>query len=356
MSKALLTFQKISSGLSCLLTSLRPHPLHVQWFITSQCNYRCRCCGVWRYSPTRELNLEGIKRGLEILKEFKVATLVFTGGNPLLHRDMGAILKYARDKFPVVSIYDNGSLAWKRIEELKQADMVCISLHTLKPELQDFLTGIPGSFRAVLRSVKALRKARVNVAVDVTISQLNLEELPHIINFFGSQGIAVIPSLYVEFSPQNSLIKIGYSEEKAHLKNKKHFIRSLETLKQLKHLYPVHLNDESLEAIKRFFSKSQRDWKCKALSSFFVIDPMGRVSGCHLMPPVTNLEKLSTFWRSKIAKKFRARFSTCEGCLFLCYLVYSLLDGPRKLASYALAYELYRLRRILYKSKHLLKS
>ena len=343
----MLSLRKFLNGLSCLFSRPTPHPLHVQWFITSKCNYKCKYCGVWRQPPTRELGLEEVKRGLDILQELKVVELVFTGGNPLLRSDLAEILKYACERFPLVSVYDNGSLAWRRVEDLKYADVVCVSLNTLNPSLQDWMNGVKGAFQSAMKSIEALKARGVNVAVDVTVSRLNINEVPSIIEFFGSRDISVILSLYTDFSQPEGLITIGYHEPSAALEDREALLSFLSQIRSLKKAYPVHFDDEALQVLQRYFEGCLNGWKCKALSSFFVVDQLGRVSGCHLMPPAASLQSLPEAWKSEAFRELRGKYAGCKGCLYLCYLAYSLLDSPGKLAAYSLRYEAYRVRRLL---------
>ncbi|MCD6242098.1 radical SAM protein, partial [Candidatus Bathyarchaeota archaeon] len=98
-------------------------PHHVQWMLTRRCNYRCRGCTVWQeeHDTEPEITTEEVKAGLDILRELGVIEVVFSGGNPLLRDDIGEIVSYA-SKYFVTTVYDNGSMALKKIDELRDAD------------------------------------------------------------------------------------------------------------------------------------------------------------------------------------------------------------------------------------------
>jgi MoaA/NifB/PqqE/SkfB family radical SAM enzyme len=72
------------------LTFGKPH--HAQWLITRKCNYRCSGCNVWKEQDERELPIEDVKKGLDILKKMGIVDLVLSGGNPLLRSDIGEII------------------------------------------------------------------------------------------------------------------------------------------------------------------------------------------------------------------------------------------------------------------------
>ncbi|MBK5133327.1 radical SAM protein, partial [Candidatus Bathyarchaeota archaeon] len=103
------------------LTPNRPH--HAQWLITRKCNYRCRGCNVWKEQDPKELSTQEIKRGLTILKKMGIVDIVLSGGNPLLRDDAKEIIEYSSERF-ITTVYDNGSMAVKKIEALRNVDFV----------------------------------------------------------------------------------------------------------------------------------------------------------------------------------------------------------------------------------------
>jgi MoaA/NifB/PqqE/SkfB family radical SAM enzyme len=129
-----MTLEKATGIIIRSLMPNRPH--HAQWMITRRCNYRCRGCDVWRDQKTTELSTEEIKKGLDILRELGIVEIVLSGGNPLIRDDIGEIIDYS-SKFFVTTVYDNGSLAMKKIDKLHNADFVAISVDSLKPEKND---------------------------------------------------------------------------------------------------------------------------------------------------------------------------------------------------------------------------
>ena len=103
--------------------SLMPgKPHHAQWLVTRKCNYRCRGCNVWAEQDKNELPTDEIKRGLDILRKMGIVEIVFSGGDPLIREDAQQIIEYASRYF-VTTVYDNGSMAGKKIESLKNVDL-----------------------------------------------------------------------------------------------------------------------------------------------------------------------------------------------------------------------------------------
>ena len=126
--------KKVASIARRSLAPGKPH--HAQWLVTRKCNYRCAGCNVWKEQDDRELPADDIKKGLDILKNLGIVELVISGGDPLLRDDIGEIIDYASKLF-VTTIYDNGSMAAKKIDLLRNVDFVAISIDSLDEAKND---------------------------------------------------------------------------------------------------------------------------------------------------------------------------------------------------------------------------
>lgn len=323
--------------------------MHVQWFLTGVCNYRCPSCLVWLQPFKKELNTEEIKRGIDILHDLKVADLTFTGGNPLLRRDVGEILKYAREKFLVVSIYDNGSLAYKKIDALKYADKVCISLNTFKEDMQNMMSGAPRAYQDAHRSIDTLSKEGISVAVSITISEANMDEVPNLVTHFGERGIPMNFSLYNETSPEgDGAFKIGTSVDEFKFRRSERLVKLLEQLKDYKKQYALYLDSKTIDSVLNMYKTGERDWRCQALTSFFIVNEVGDVSGCHVHKPVCKIWDLPELWKSNGFDKTREQYHNCEMCTYMCYIAYSQMKTVGDLVYYASDYESHNLRKLFH--------
>lgn len=291
-------------------------------------------------SPQIEQSTDEIKQGIDILSEMRLADIVFTGGNPLLRNDIEEILKYAHGKFPLVTIYDNGSMIEKRLSALKYADKVCVSLSSLNSEQQSNLCGVPKALENSLKSLDVLEENNISSAASILISNENLPEVPSIIEYFGSRGISVNLSLYDSLSLPDSPIKIGKDDSAFHIKEYE-MIEFISILRDLRNKYRIYTDLKTIDSVEKIFIQNIRDWKCQALSSFFTIDERGYVSGCHIYPPVCHLFKLQELWETPKFRKHRSQYYKCEKCGYLCYISYSKLRRIRDLIEYTLDYALH---------------
>jgi len=156
VTKSLTTgLKKASSIARRALTPGKPH--HAQWLITRKCNYKCAGCNVWKEQDEKELSTDEIKKGLDILEKMGIIELVISGGNPLLRKDIGEIIEYASERF-VTTVYDNGSMAAKKVDVLKKADFAAISIDSLDEKKNDSIKDVQGAWKNAMNAVDILQK------------------------------------------------------------------------------------------------------------------------------------------------------------------------------------------------------
>lgn len=311
--------------------SLAPgKPHHAQWLVTKKCNYRCAGCHVWKEQGDRELAAQDIIKGLDILKKIGVAELVISGGDPLLREDIGEIIDYAAKNF-ITTVYDNGSMAAQKIDYLRNVDFVAISIDSLNEEKNDSIKTVPGAWKRAMEAVEKLHREGVHVSVTPTISQKNLYEIETITRYFTEKQIPVWYSLYSYDASlnNNQLFRIGKENDEFVITDKQAMVKLCDTLLEMKKKNSrILMTKKLLRAIRSFYEEDKRKWKCQALSNFLVIDPLGRVSGCHSHDYIGSIYDLPKKWRSQEFNKLRKISNTCAECNYLCYIFYSLQGSP----------------------------
>ena len=313
----------------------KPH--HAQWLITRKCNYKCLGCNVWKEQDENELSVEEIKRGMDILKEAGIVELVLSGGNPLLREDIGEIIDYSTERF-VTTVYDNGSMAAKKIELLRNVDFVALSIDSLDEKKHDFTKNVPGAWKSAMKTVETLQKEGIKVSVSPTISQMNIDEIIDITNHFTSRDISVLYGLYSYDTPKNSeqLFRIGKPIDELIITDKEAMVKLCNDLMEIKKTNKrILITNRILKALKSLYAEDKRTWDCKALQSFLVVDHLGRVAGCHNHAFVGSIFDLPKNWKSKKFNELREQYKTCTQCTYLCYVFYSLYGSPSKHLSLA---------------------
>jgi len=317
----------LEKTVSIAFRSIIPNrPYHVQWFITRKCNFRCKGCNVWQEQDPKELSTEDIKKGLDILKEMNVIEIVISGGNPLLREDIKEIIDYASRSF-ITTVYDNGSMAVEKIDSLRNADFVAISIDSLDSAKNDLIKGVKGSLKKAMQAVERLHEEGINVSVSSTISQFNLYEIIELTNYFLRKSIPLWYSLYSYDSLEgsNQLFKIGKKHDMFLINDKKSMVSLCNSLIGMQRKNSnILMTTKILEAVRSLYLEGRRTWKCQALQSFFVVDHLGRVAGCHLDKPVASIFDLPRVWNGEQFNVMRKIYGECTKCAYLCYIFYSV--------------------------------
>ena len=327
----------------------KPH--HAQWLITRKCNYRCKGCNIWQEQDNQELATEDIKRGLDILNKLGVVEIVLSGGDPLLRDDAQEIIEYAAHYF-VTTVYDNGSMAAKKIEALRNVDFAAISIDSLDPAKNDYIKGVKGSWATAIETVEKLQNEGINVAVTPTISQMNLDEIVDITNHFTDKGIPVWYCLYsYDDSPDsNQLFRIGKPKDEFIITDKPAMVDLCNSLiKMKKKNNKILMTTKLLKALRDYYAQDRRTWNCLALENFLVLDHRGRIAGCHVHNSAASVFDLPKIWKSNEFGKLRETYRTCTRCTYLCYIFYSLHAGPY--GNLTLAKDQWRNSKLLFKEK-----
>lgn len=107
------------------------------------------------------MDLEQWTGVLDQLMEAGCLFLAFTGGEPLLRRDIFAMLTAAADRHFAVTLQTNATLLDReKVRFLGRMPtlMVDVSPYGSRPRTHDYLTGESGSFTATRRSLDLLKE------------------------------------------------------------------------------------------------------------------------------------------------------------------------------------------------------
>jgi radical SAM protein with 4Fe4S-binding SPASM domain len=165
----------------------------VVWNITRKCNLKCVHC--YSESENRdyegELNKEESRRLLDSLADFKVPVVLFSGGEPLIRKDVFELISHARTRGMRAVVSTNGTLITNDIAlKLKDAGLsyVGVSLDGLINR-HDRFRGLEGAFNRSIEGIRACIKAGVKVGLRFTITRDNVEDIPGIFSLLEREGI-----------------------------------------------------------------------------------------------------------------------------------------------------------------------
>ncbi len=165
----------------------------VFWNMTNRCNLNCKHCYISaedRHYPN-ELTTPEAEAFIDDLASLQVPVLLFTGGEPLLRKDIFALGRRAFDKGlrPVIS--SNGTLITpERARQIKDAGFqyVGISLDGA-PETHNEFRGRSTAFEQTLRGIRNCLEAGIKAGVRFTINKYNQDDLPEILDIVEKEGI-----------------------------------------------------------------------------------------------------------------------------------------------------------------------
>ncbi|UCF78300.1 MAG: radical SAM protein [Candidatus Eiseniibacteriota bacterium] len=165
----------------------------VVWNSTRQCNLSCIHCYI-EASPGRgvdELSTEEARRMIDDLAEFGVPVLLFSGGEPLLRKDLYELGDYAVSKGLRTVISTNGVLITEETAKRIKASgfsYVGVSLDGME-ETNDCFRGKKGAFRDALTAIRNCREAGVKVGLRFTINRHNYHDLERIFELLKTEQI-----------------------------------------------------------------------------------------------------------------------------------------------------------------------
>ncbi len=160
--------------------------------ILTRCNLRCRHCYINRDEHGREtLDIGTIKAWLALFLERAPDTnLVFLGGEPTLHPDLGLAVRAARQMgFSSITIDTNGYLFHDILEKItpEDVDFISFSLDGATPATNDAIRG-RGCYEACVAGVKRAVAKGFSTSMIYTVSGANIHELhlmPAMVNALG---------------------------------------------------------------------------------------------------------------------------------------------------------------------------
>ncbi|PRR85891.1 putative heme d1 biosynthesis radical SAM protein NirJ1 [Clostridium luticellarii] len=182
----------------------------VVWNCTRTCNLKCRHC--YADSDSRiypgELNTKEAKDFIDDLQEFKVPVIIFSGGEPLLRKDLFELIEYAKQHNIRSTISTNGTLIDRNTADtLKKCGVgyVGISLDGMG-ENHDKFRGTKGSFCNALMGIRNCREAGQKVGLRFTINKHNYGQLKDIFNLVEEEKINRVCFYHLVYSGRGSFM------------------------------------------------------------------------------------------------------------------------------------------------------
>ena len=154
--------------------------------VVRYCNQYCRFCS----NPATGwvLDLDTAKREIDDFVARGYFGIILTGGEPSLSDLIPEISRYAVDRGLHVRMITNGSRIAKEgiAESYFEAGLrhFHVSIHSCREELEDFLTGVKGSFALAMAALGNLGRVGATVNINTVINRFNADHLDENVRAF----------------------------------------------------------------------------------------------------------------------------------------------------------------------------
>jgi MoaA/NifB/PqqE/SkfB family radical SAM enzyme len=285
------------------------HPVLCNYYLTYRCNATCGFCDIWE-RPSPYVTLENFQQNVRDLKALGVKVIDFTGGEPLLHRQLDQLLRIAKSHGMITTVTTNGLLYPKYAEKLSGLiDMLHFSLDSPVREEHDKSRGVK-CFDKVMDSIAIARQ---------------LGERPDILFTVFEENIHQIQQVWEDICMPNGLVLIlnpvfEYNQVGGNLSRK-----ALAELTRWGKQKNVYLNDAFVQ-LRLDGGNHVEKPICKAASTTLVISPENKLVlpcyhlGLKEFPIEGNLKNLYQSAEVQKLVALEGRLPACEGCAINCYM------------------------------------
>jgi MoaA/NifB/PqqE/SkfB family radical SAM enzyme len=299
-------------------------PGYLQFAITNICNADCDFCGFARskFDPKarQSVTLKEAQDVIDIAVKNHIGYLLFVGGEPMVHRDLRAMTRYAAERGIHPMICTNGGL-WTEENMRGLADdglsSVIMSIDAHEVGRHEKNRGLPDVCRKIKRANEFFQSAGIQTTASITASRLidDYELLPAFLESLGfrsctfSYPLTSLASSYLSFSDSGL---VNYSRDE--------LIELFEKIKRLKQRsdYPVVNPAESLAEMQRHLRGEKEKFGCLGGHKYFYLDWKLDLYRCHYWEtPMCNIYE---FDQSKLIR------DGCTRCMIDCYRDPSVLQ------------------------------
>jgi MoaA/NifB/PqqE/SkfB family radical SAM enzyme len=164
----------------------RKSPFQMTFSLTNRCNFLCEYCRI----PTQKLAEIKTAEWFRIIDEFAdggMGRASLIGGEPLVRKDCGEIIRHIKSRGVHVSMNTNGWWTVDRIEDVSQLDLVCITLDG-PPEVHDKQRQ-RGSQARALSAIELLRSRDKNVVTMTVLTARGVETVDYVLERARELGV-----------------------------------------------------------------------------------------------------------------------------------------------------------------------
>lgn len=245
-------------------------PLAVRWQLTNRCTSKCAYCSIWK-TRSEELTTEQIFSLLDELRQAGTMVISFSGGDPLLREDIGKIIDRCKNRGIRPEINTNGSLVPRKIEDLKNLDLLKLSLDGPE-EIHDNVRR-HGSYAEVMEAAGILKTRGNKFTFATTLTKHNIGSIDFMLDKAREFNTVVA------FQPLKRLYR-GVEDMTPISPQQDEYRRAIERLITYKKQGNRHIRNSLIELEHIIHWPNYRPLKCWAGRIFCIIETNGDLFPC----------------------------------------------------------------------------
>ncbi|MBV8073639.1 MAG: radical SAM protein [Acidobacteriaceae bacterium] len=132
-------------------------------------------CDIWKEESRAEMTAQDLTRHLADIEKLAVKWVVFSGGEPLMHRDLFRLAAMLKTRRIRVTLLSTGLLLARCATEIAaHIDDIIVSLDG-PPEIHDRIRRVPGAFRLLEQGIRAIHDVnpQFSISARCTVQHLN---------------------------------------------------------------------------------------------------------------------------------------------------------------------------------------
>ena len=169
-------------------------PFTIAWEVTRACAFACVHCraDAQHTRDPRELTTEEGHHLLDRFKQFGSPIVVFTGGDPMMRRDVFELIHYATELGLRASLTPTATAlpTPERLNKAMEAGVrrIALSLDAPSPEVHDAFRQVPGSWERTMKILRNAHSVGLSAQINTTVTKFNVHLLPDMVGFVEEVG------------------------------------------------------------------------------------------------------------------------------------------------------------------------
>lgn len=192
-------------------------PYRMDLALTYRCNNDCLHCYNDPLRKLDELDSAAWKQILDKLWQIGIPHVVFTGGEPTLHKDLPELVLYAQQLGMVTGINTNGRRLSDPdfVQKLAEAglDHVQITLESHDAAIHDKIVNHAGAWQQTIAGIRNVLASHLYVMTNTTLLRSNTPSLEQTLNFLSELKVPTIGLNGLIYSGRGITVGEGIREE-----------------------------------------------------------------------------------------------------------------------------------------------